>query len=232
MRKNLLIAALTSVLLTSSAFAQKRVSRPTSQYVPPGFGGRASVESEVELALDVAGGRDKCYLYGPPDPTNWNHLWTIKAVGDAVMFVSQVDGMALDANGGAGNPYPRAADSANINHLWILAKVGDDTMIWSKVKNVVLDANGGRGRPYLSNNPDPRNVNHLWSLRQVGDKVMIVSKVRRRVDANPSWQNGQPVPGFPALGPDGSPLRLENIRGKTVLLNFWVEAALTSGLSK
>ena len=88
--------------------------------------------------------------------------------------------MALDASGGKGNPYPRAADPSNINHLWILAKVGDRYMIWSQVNGTVLDANGGRGRPYLSERPDPRNVNHLWELRPAGEFVMIVPAVRLR----------------------------------------------------
>ncbi|HEX4590396.1 MAG TPA: redoxin domain-containing protein [Gemmataceae bacterium] len=224
MRNVFWLAVVASISPTAPAIAQERFNSAGLQYVPSGLEVRVVTAAEVELALDVAGGRDKVYFYGPPDPTNWNHLWTIKPVGDAVMFVSKVDGLALDASGGAGNPYPRAADPNNINHLWILAKVGDDYMIWSKVKNVVLDANGGRGRPYLSDKPDPRNLNHLWSLRQVGDKVMIVSKVRRQVnrsEGSPTWRIGQPIPTFPALGPDGSPLRLEDIRGKTVLLNFW-----------
>jgi hypothetical protein len=114
----------TVFVLANIAAAQKRLPSAEHQYVPSGFGGRAVAMAEVELALDVAGGRDKCYLYGPPDSSNWNHLWSIRPVGDAVMLVSHVDGMALDANGGAGNPYPRVADPTNINHLWILAKVG------------------------------------------------------------------------------------------------------------
>jgi hypothetical protein len=223
MREHLLIVVLTATIVTPSGFAQKRLGPSTAAYVPSGFGGRAITEMDVELALDVAGGRDKCYLHVPPDPTNWNHLWTVKPVGDAVMFVSRVDGMALDAAGGKGNPYPRVADPSNINLLWILSKVGDDYMIWSKVTNVVLDANGGRGRPYLSSNPDPRNVNQLWSLRKVGEYVMIVSKVRRRIEATgtlflPAGKFGQ---SMPVLGPDGNPLRPDDFRGKTVLLTFW-----------
>ncbi|HEX4588570.1 MAG TPA: redoxin domain-containing protein [Gemmataceae bacterium] len=201
---------LVSMSPVGPAVAQERINSAGRQYVPSGFGVRGITATEVELALDAAGGRDKVYLYGPPNPTNWNHLWTIKPAGDAVMLVSKVDGMALDAGGGAGNPYPRVADPNNINHLWILANVGDNYMIWSKVKNVVLDANGGRGRPYLSDNPDPRNINQLWSLRPVAGP-----------GGQPGWQIGQSVPAFPALGADGSPLRLEDVRGKTVLLNFW-----------
>lgn len=188
------------------------------QYVPPGAGGRVAAVTDVELALDVNGGRDRCYLYGPPEPANNNHLWRVTPVGDAVMLVSRVDGMALDANGGRGNPYPRSADPTNLNHRWLLVRVGDDVMIWSKVTNVVLDANGGRGRPYLSTNPDPRNVNHLWSLRKVGDDVMIVSKVRRAVEP---LKVGDVAPPVPALIPDGSPLLPEHLRGRTVLLSFW-----------
>jgi len=214
--------------------AQKRIS---SQYVPSGFGGRAVFPQTVELALDVAGGRDKCYLYGPPDATNWNHLWSIRPAGDAVMLVSHVDEMALDANAGSGNPYPRKADASNVNHLWILTKVGEDYMIWPKVKNVVLDANGGRGRPYLSSNPDPRNINQLWSLRKVGNWNMIVSKVRRQttnvIDVLPRgpaiptlggsaiWQVGQPMPEIQALAPDGNPLDMKQLHGKTVVMSFW-----------
>jgi hypothetical protein len=130
-----------------------------------------------ELALDVCGGRDKVYLQANVDPANINLLWSIHPVGEYVMFVSRVDGMALDAAGGEGNPYPRTADPTNLNHLWLLAKVGNQYMIWSAVRNVVLDANGGRGRPYLSREPDPRNVNHLWTLRPVGDEFMIVPRV-------------------------------------------------------
>jgi hypothetical protein len=219
-----LTPALLALSLPAVLVAQERTNSTAYQYLPDGLGGRAAAVTEVELALDVAGGRDKCYLYGPPDPTNGNHLWSLRPVGECVMFVSRVDGLALDANGGTGNPYPRAADPTNVNHLWILAQVGDHYMIWSKVTNAVLDANGGRGRPYLSTNPDPRNVNHLWSLRKVGDYVMIIPKVRRPVVAAggaPRWEVGQPAPAVPALGPDGSPLLLEPLRGKTVLLTFW-----------
>ncbi len=164
--------------------AQKRLGgREAWQHATPS--GLYTV-TEIPVALDVAGGRDKVYLRQPVDSNNINLLWTVKPVGDAIMFVSRVDGMALDANGGKGNPYPRAADPANVNHLWILAKVGDDYMIWSKVAPVVLDANGARGRPYLSSEPDPRNVNQLWTLRPVGDHVMLIPKARLQVS--------QPVP--------------------------------------
>ena len=98
--------------------------------------------------------------------------------GSVTVRLARVDGMALDANGGQGNPYPRAADPSNVNHLWVLAKVGEQYMIWSKVNGAVLDANCGKGRPYLSDRPDVRNVNHLWELRPAGEFVMIVPAVR------------------------------------------------------
>lgn len=227
MRDEFLSAARLAVLLTTTVTGAPGSSLAEQPLSPFDAGGRSVAATEVELTLDVAGGRSKCYLYGPPDPTNWNHLWSLRPVGDAVMFVSRVDGMALDANGGKGNPYPRVADPSNINHLWILARVGEDCMIWSKVTNVVLDANGGRGLPYLSANPDPRSVNHLWTLRKVGDDYMIVSKVRRSVavgqvkDNDLRWEVGQPVPSIQALGLDGNPLLPEHLRGKTVLLTFW-----------
>ncbi|HET6572197.1 MAG TPA: hypothetical protein VFG68_01235 [Fimbriiglobus sp.] len=168
------VALLVVGVFAAMSFAEKR--RPgAAQYVPPGF---TPLEAGLPVALDVAGGRDKVYLQQAVDPANINLLWSVRPVGDAVMFVSRVDGMALDANGGKGNPYPRAADPANVNHLWVLAKVGERYMIWSKVNGTVLDANGGKGRPYLSEKPDVRNVNHLWELRPVGEFVMIVPAVR------------------------------------------------------
>jgi hypothetical protein len=97
------------------------------------------------------------------------------------VIVSRVDHLALDANGGKGNPYLRSADPNNDNHLWILARVGDHEMIWPKIANVVLDANGCRANPYLSTNPDPRNLNHLWFLRSVGENYMIIPKTRAQV---------------------------------------------------
>ena len=148
--------------------------------MPPGVtpSGLPFPQAGLPVALDVAGGRDKVYLQQAVDSNNINLLWTVRPVGDAVMLVSRVDGMALDANGGQGNPYPRAADPSNVNHLWVLATVGEQYFIWSKVNGAVLDANGGKGRPYLSDRPDVRNVNHLWELRPAGEFVMIVPAVR------------------------------------------------------
>src|SRR5262245_32930980 len=235
-RMRQLILGLVVVLVMPTALCgQKRLAdqQPHSeQYIPE----RLLNRSAGEMALDVCGGRDKVYLNATVDPTNINLLWSLRQVGDAVMFVSRVDGMALDANGGQGNPYPREADPSNINHLWLLAKVGDSYMIWSKVTNVVLDANGGRGRPYLSTNPDPRNINHLWSLRRVGNWSMIVSKVKRQstnvVDVLPkgpgtlmpggaNWQIGQPMPAIQALAPDGSPLDMKLLHDRIVVMSFW-----------
>jgi Thioredoxin-like len=205
--------------------AQKRLVDPrphSAQYVAERL-----LNGTGEMALDVCGGRDKVYLNATVDPTNINLLWSLRQVGDAVMFVSRVDGMALDANGGQGNPYPREADPSNINHLWLLAKVGDSYMIWSKVTNVVLDANGGRGRPYLSTNPDPRNINHLWELRAIGDHIMLVPRVRATAAGDeqktllPTLGRGQVVPPLLALAPDGRPALLEGCNGKYVLLVFW-----------
>jgi hypothetical protein len=139
-----------------------------------------------EVALDVCGGRDMIYLQEAIERTNINLLWSIRPVGEYVMFVSKVDDMALDANGGTGNPYPRVADPSNINHLWLLAKIGDDYMIWSAVNNVVLDANGGRRRPYLSDCPNPRNVYQRWELRPVGNDYMLIPRVRRSASNNGS----------------------------------------------
>ena len=140
-------------------------------------GGRVARSPNAgEVALDVCGGRDKVYLQETIDSMNINLLWSMRPVGEYVMFVSKVDEMALDANGGSGNPYPRSADANNINHLWLLAKTGGDYMIWSAVSNVVLDANGGRGRPYLSASPDPRNINHRWELRSVGNYYMLIPR--------------------------------------------------------
>jgi hypothetical protein len=172
--KAIAAAALLVGLFAAVSPAEKR--RPgVAQYVPPGF---SPPEAGLPVALDVAGGRDKVYLQPAVDPANINLLWSVQPVGDAAMLVSRVNGMALDANAGRGNPYPRTADPSNVNHLWVLAKVGERYMIWSKVNGAVLDANGGRGRPYLSERPDVRNVNHLWELRPAGEYVMIVPAVR------------------------------------------------------
>ena len=165
-------------------------------------GGRVARSPNAgEVALDVCGGRDKVYLQETIDSMNINLLWSMRPVGEYVMFVSKVDDMALDANGGSGNPYPRSADANNINHLWLLAKTGGDYMIWSAVSNVVLDANGGRGRPYLSASPDPRNINHRWELRSVGNYYMLIPRIHRSVaddaGANPLTL-GQICPSVPS----------------------------------
>jgi hypothetical protein len=174
MKAATLVCLFLAMVLPTTLWAEKRLSGAYQVLEPAGrlVGG----PERGEVALDVCGGRDKVYLQTVVDPTNINLLWSMRPVGEHVMFVSRVAEMALDANAGVGNPYPRPADATNINHLWLLAKVGDHYMIWSAVSNVVLDANGGRGRPYLSSNPDPRNVNHLWSLRPVGDHYMLVPK--------------------------------------------------------
>jgi hypothetical protein len=166
--------------LLVGVFAAMSLAEKKRQYIPPGVtpSGLPFPEAGLPVALDVAGGHDKVYLQQAVDPANINLLWSVWPVGDAVMIVSRVDGMALDANGGKGNPYPRTADPANVNHLWVLAKVGEQYMIWSKVNGTVLDANGGKDRPYLSDRPDVRNVNHLWELRPVGECVMIIPAVR------------------------------------------------------
>jgi hypothetical protein len=174
MTKLAAVALLVAGVFAAVSPAEKRRAG-FAQYVPPGF---PPPEVGLPVALDVAGGRDRVYLQQSVDPANVNLLWSVRPAGDAVMLVSRVDGMALDANGGKGNPYPRAADPANVNHLWVLAKVGEKHMIWSKVNGTVLDPKGGRGRPYLSDRPDVRNVNHLWELRPVGEFVMIVPAVR------------------------------------------------------
>jgi hypothetical protein len=166
--------------LSAAAFGQEQAANDPRKYVPNGIvqSPLAPLDSQ-EVALDVCGGRDKVYLQPDVDPTNINLLWSVRQVDQYVMFVSRVDDMALDANAGVGNPYPRQADASNINHLWLLCKVGEDYLIWSAVTNAVLDANGGQGRPYLNSNADPRNVNHLWSLRKQGDDVMLIPKVQR-----------------------------------------------------
>ena len=165
--------------LSLAAFGQEEPVHNSKKYIPTDIAVRPlSYRGPKEVAIDVCGGRDKVYLQSDVDPTNINLLWSVHQVDPYVMFVSRVDNMALDANAGVGNPYPRTADASNVNHLWLLCKVGQDYMIWSAVTNAVLDANGGQGRPYLNSNADPRNVNHLWSLRENGDEVMIVSKVQ------------------------------------------------------
>src|SRR5262249_7679769 len=162
----LAIAALVGV----GVFAAISLAEKRRQYVPPGItpSGRPFPNAGLPVALDAAGGRDRVDFPQAGDPNNINLLWKVRPGRDAGRLVSHVDEMALDANGGKGNPYPRTADETNLNHLWVLARVGENYMIWSKVNGAVLDANGLRGRPYLSATPDVRNINHLWELRPVG----------------------------------------------------------------
>src|SRR5262249_37485353 len=134
--------------------------------------------------LDAAGGRTKPYFYYPPDPSNINHLWQLTKVGNYYMIVSKLGELALDANGGKGNPYLRHSDPTNINHLWQLAKVDDCYLILPKVGEgeLALDANGGKSNPYFRK-LDATNNNHLWQLRKTGDSYLIVPLVRRVVMA-------------------------------------------------
>lgn len=165
--------------LSLAAFGEDGSVNGPKKYTPNGMVTSPLVSLvPKEMALDVCGGRDKVYLRADVDPTNINLLWSVRHLDRYVMFVSRVDDMALDANAGVGNPYPRTADASNVNHLWMLCKVGQDYMIWCAVTNAVLDANGGQGRPYLNSNADPRNVNQLWSLREHGEHVMIIPKVQ------------------------------------------------------
>jgi RNA polymerase sigma factor (sigma-70 family) len=173
----------------TTLLAGDEVGERKLQYQPPGITSGVRGLPEVttrpaEVALDANGGRKDPYFYSPPDPSNVNHLWHLRTVGDYYMIESKLGELALDANGGKGNPYLRHSDPTNINLLWKLVKVDCHTMIVPKVGDgkLALDANGTQGKPYLRE-ADATNINHLWELRKAGDDYMIIPLVRRPVVA-------------------------------------------------